>query len=147
MSRTLIIVKPDAFSKKVAGKVVARLEDAGLKPVGAKMIRLSAEQAQEFYAEHKGKEFFEPLISFMSSNPVMVMVWEGEDAIKRARDLMGATNPADAEDGTIRKKWAQDGRHNIIHGSDSKKSAEREIKFFFPNADQMFTWEEKEYRY
>lgn len=131
LERTLIIIKPDAFSKKLVGRVIAELEKAGLKAVGARMVLLNAEQAEGFYAEHKGKDFYAPLIKFMTSNPVMVMVWEGKDAILRARTLMGATNPANAEEGTIRKRWAQDGRHNIIHGSDSKESAEREINFFF----------------
>lgn len=138
LERTLIIIKPDTFSKKLAGKVIAELEEAMLKPVGAKMILLNTEQAKKFYAEHKGKDFYEPLVEFMTSNPVMVIVFEGEDAISRARTLIGATDPADAEEGTIRRRWAQDGRHNIIHGSDSVQSAEREIEFFFPDSQQIF---------
>lgn len=138
LERTLIIIKPDTFSKKLAGKVIAELEEAMLKPVGAKMILLNTEQAKKFYTEHKGKDFYEPLVEFMTSNPVMVIVFEGEDAISRARTLIGATDPADAEEGTIRRRWAQDGRHNIIHGSDSVQSAEREIEFFFPDSQQIF---------
>lgn len=147
LERTLIIIKPDTFSKKLAGKVIAELEEAGLKPVGAKMILLNTEQAKKFYAEHKGKDFYELLVEFMTSNPVMVIVFEGEDAISRARTLMGATDPANAEEGTIRRRWAQDGRHNIIHGSDSVQSAGREIEFFFPDSQHIFPWEDKEYKF
>lgn len=144
--RTLIIIKPDAFSKKITGKIIAVLEDNDLKMVAAKMVRLSPEQAGGFYKEHKGKHFYEPLIDFMCSNPILVMVVEGEDVVSRSRELMGATDPSEAAPGTIRKKWAQDGRHNIIHGSDSLNSASREIGFFFPDTGEIISWEEKEYR-
>ncbi len=144
--KTLIIVKPDAFSKRVVGKVISEFEKADLRILGAEMIWMSLEQAEEFYVEHREKEFYKPLVNFMSSNPVIVMVWEGEDAIKRARSFMGATDPRFAREGTIRKRWAQDGRHNIVHGSDSKKSAEREINFFFGDLKGIYKWHEKEYK-
>ncbi|MFC2091814.1 nucleoside-diphosphate kinase [Elusimicrobiota bacterium] len=144
MEKTLIIIKPDSFSKQIVGQVIGMLEAIDLKPAGAKMIRMDSEKAGRFYVDHKDKHFFGPLVDFMSSNPVMVMVWEGDDAISRARELMGATDPAEAEDGTIRKKWAADGRHNIIHGSDSPGSAEREIAYFF-NDSEIFQWDTKDY--
>ncbi|MFH1414837.1 MAG: nucleoside-diphosphate kinase [Elusimicrobiota bacterium] len=146
MDKTLIIVKPDAFSKSVIGKVISKLEETGLKIMAAKTIWMNNEQAEAFYAEHKGKGFYEPLVVFMSSNPVMVMVWGGDNAVIRARCIIGATDPADADEGTIREQWAQDGRHNIIHGSDSAESAEREIGFFFSDSEDIFKWEGKEYR-
>lgn len=146
IEKTLIIIKPDALSKKVAGKIISELESIDIKPLAAKLICLNNEEAQEFYSEHRGKEFYNPLIKFMTSNPVMVMVWEGVDAITRVRKLLGATNPVEADEGTIRRKWAQDGRHNIIHGSDSIQSAKREIEFFFPNEKDIYYWEEKIYK-
>ena len=146
MEKTLLIIKPDAFSKKVAGGVISRLEKEGYRMAAAKMMWFSKDTANRFYCEHKGKVFYDPLIEFMCSNPVMVMVWEGKSIISGARKLMGATDPAKAETGTIRKDWAANGRHNIIHGSDSKESAEREIKFFFPESADIYSWQEKVYK-
>ncbi len=146
MERTLIIIKPDAFSKKVVGKVISKFEEAGLKLVASKMIKMNTAQAERFYLEHKGKDFYDPLVIFMSSNPVMVIVLEGKDAIKEARLVIGATDPVEAAEGTVRNKWAQDGRHNIIHGSDSEKSAAREIGFFFSDTSEIYEWEEREYK-
>jgi nucleoside-diphosphate kinase len=145
MERTLIIIKPDSLSKKVAGSIISEFEKTGLKLVGTKMVSIDSDKAGEFYAEHKGKDFYEPLVNFMTSNPALVMVWEGEDAITRARTIIGATNPANAEEGTIRQRWGQDGRHNAVHGSDSPASAEREINFFFNGVNEVFNWETKEY--
>jgi nucleoside-diphosphate kinase len=143
--RTLIIVKPDSMSKRVSGKVLNALESSGLQLVACKMLQLSKPSAEDFYGEHKGKEFYEPLVAFMSSNPCLVTVWEGEGAIKKAREVIGATDPAQAKEATIRKMYATDNRHNAVHGSDSIKSAEREIAFFF-NHEEIFPWQEKIYK-
>lgn len=145
MEKTLIIIKPDSLSRGVSGSIIAEFEKDGLKPLAAKIVLMDKEQAQGFYVEHEGKHFYEPLVEFMSSNPAMVMVWGGQDVVARARFIIGATDPANAEEGTIRKQWAQDGRHNAVHGSDSVKSAEREIKFFFTENNGIFEWEKKEY--
>ena len=144
--RTLVIIKPDALSKKVAGRIISEFENAGLKMLGARMILLTPDEAERFYAEHRGKPFYEPLIDFMISNPVMVTVWEGDGAVLRVRELMGVTDPARAAEGTIRKRWAQDGRHNAVHGSNSLESARREINFFFPEGKDIFQWDKKEYK-
>jgi nucleoside-diphosphate kinase len=145
MERTLIIIKPDALSKRLVGKIIAELEKTSLRMVAAKMMILTEEQAGEFYREHREKPFYKPLLQFLGSNPVLVMVWKGDDAVGLSRKLIGATDPVNADEGTIRKMWAQDGRHNIIHGSDSNESAEREINFFFPGLQDIFNWEYKEY--
>ena len=135
MERTLSIIKPDATSRNITGKINAMIEDAGLKIVAQKMIRLSPEQAEGFYAEHKGKSFFDNLVQFMSSAPIIVQVLEAGDAIARYRKIMGATNPAVAEEGTIRKTFALSIDKNSVHGSDSPESAAREISFFFSRID------------
>jgi nucleoside-diphosphate kinase len=129
--RTLSIIKPDAVAKNVVGKIYTRFEDAGLKIVAAKMLQLSQEQAEGFYAEHKERPFFKDLVSFMTSGPVMVQVLEGENAVSVNRDLMGATNPKEAAPGTIRADFASSIDANAVHGSDSTKSAEREVAYFF----------------
>ncbi len=131
VERTLSIVKPDAVAKSVIGKIYTRFEDAGLKIVAAKMMQLSEEKAQGFYAEHKERPFFGELVEFMTSGPVVVQVLEGDNAIALNRDLMGATNPADAAEGTIRKDFAENVGCNAVHGSDSPASAAREIEYFF----------------
>lgn len=133
--RTLSIVKPDAVAKNVIGEIYSRFEKAGLKIVGAKMLRLSREQAEGFYAEHKGRPFFPALVDFMTSGPVTVQVLEGEGAIAKNRELMGATNPKEAEAGTIRADFAESIDANAVHGSDSPASAEREIAFFFSQSE------------
>ena len=129
--RTLSIIKPDAVAKNVIGKIYSRFESNGLKIVAAKMAHLSREQAEGFYAEHKGRPFFNDLVDFMTSGPVTVQVLEGEGAIAKNRDLMGATNPQEAEAGTIRADFAQSIDANAVHGSDSAASAEREVAYFF----------------
>ncbi|MCL1478683.1 nucleoside-diphosphate kinase [Marinobacter sp. M3C] len=129
--RTLSIIKPDAVAKNVIGKIISRFEDAELHVVAAKMMHLSQEQAEGFYAEHKERPFFNDLVAFMTSGPVVVQALEGEGAILKNRDLMGATNPKDAEAGTIRADFASSIDANAVHGSDSAASAEREIAYFF----------------
>ena len=131
MERTLSIIKPDATTRNITGKVNAMIEEAGLKIVAQKLIRLTARQAEEFYAEHKDKAFFTSLVDFMTSAPVVVQVLEGDDAVARYRKIMGATNPAVAEVGTIRKTFSPSIDKNTVHGSDSAESAKREINFFF----------------
>ncbi|MCK0715990.1 MULTISPECIES: nucleoside-diphosphate kinase [Chromohalobacter] len=129
--RTLSIIKPDAVAKNVIGEIESRFEKAGLKIVAAKMLQLSQAQAEGFYAEHKERSFFGDLVGFMTSGPVIVQVLEGDNAIAANRDLMGATNPKEAEAGTIRADFAQSIDANAVHGSDSPESAEREIAYFF----------------
>lgn len=131
VERTLSIIKPDAVAKNVIGQIYSRFEDAGLKIVAAKMLHLSQEQAEGFYAEHKERPFFAPLVEFMTSGPVVVQVLEGEDAIVRNRDLMGATDPQQAAAGTIRADFANSIEANAVHGSDSATSAAREVAYFF----------------
>jgi len=134
--RTLSIIKPDAFAKNVVGEIYSRFERAGLRIVAAKRLKLSDDLAGGFYAEHRDRPFFADLIKFMTSGPVMVQVLEGEDAVVKNRDLMGATNPAEAEAGTIRADYAESIDANAVHGSDSQDSAEREIEYFF-NSDEI----------
>ncbi|MDX1319841.1 MAG: nucleoside-diphosphate kinase [Oceanospirillum sp.] len=136
VERTLSIIKPDAVAKNVVGQIIARFENAGLQVVAAKMIHLSQEQAEGFYAEHKERPFFGDLVAFMTSGPVVVQVLEGENAILANRDLMGATNPQEAAEGTIRRDFAESIDANAVHGSDSAASAEREVAYFF-NADEI----------
>lgn len=129
--RTLSIIKPDAVQKNAIGDILRRFESAGLKIVAAKLISLSKAEAQGFYAVHKERPFFDSLTTFMSSGPVLVSVLEGEDAIQTNRRLMGATDPAKAEAGTIRKDWATDVEKNAAHGSDGPDTAKWEITYFF----------------
>ncbi|WP_028304679.1 nucleoside-diphosphate kinase [Oceanospirillum maris] len=131
VERTLSIIKPDAVAKNVVGQIIARFENAGLQVVAAKMIQLTQEQAEGFYAEHKERPFFGDLVSFMTSGPVVVQALEGENAILTNRDLMGATNPKEAAEGTIRCDFAESIDANAVHGSDSAASAEREVAYFF----------------
>jgi len=131
IERTLSIIKPDAVAKNVIGEIIARFEKAGLNIVGAKLMQLSEEKAGGFYAEHKERPFFGDLVGFMTSGPVVVQILEGENAIAMNRDLMGATNPAEADAGTIRADFAETIDANAVHGSDSPASAEREIAYFF----------------
>lgn len=133
--RTLSIIKPDAVAKNVVGEIISRFEKDGLTVVAAKMAHLSREQAEGFYAEHNGRPFFNDLVAFMISGPVVVQVLEGENAIARNRELMGATNPQEAEAGTIRADFAETIDANAVHGSDSPASAEREVKYFFDDSE------------
>jgi len=131
VERTISIIKPDAVAKNVIGEIYARFEKAGLRIIAAHMEHLSAEKAGEFYAVHRERPFYNDLISFMTSGPVMVQVLEGEDAIAKNREVMGATNPADAAPGTIRADFAQTVDENAVHGSDGPDTARAEIAFFF----------------
>ena len=135
MEQTLSIIKPDATTRNITGQINAMIENAGLKIVAQKMVKLSKEQAQKFYAEHQGKGFFENLVTFMSSAPIIVQVLEGENAISSYRKIMGATNPDVAEEGTIRKTFALSIDKNSVHGSDSPESAAREIAVFFTSIE------------
>ena len=130
--RTLSIIKPDAVAKNVVGQILARFEGAGLKIVAARMMQLSKADAEAFYAVHKARPFFNDLVSFMISGPVMVQVLEGEGAILKNRDLMGATDPKKADKGTIRADFADSIDANAVHGSDAAETAANEIAFFFP---------------
>lgn len=133
IERTLSIIKPDAVSKNVIGEIMSRFESNGLQIIGAKMMQLTKEQAQSFYAVHKERPFFGDLVSFMISGPVMVLALEGENAVMLNRDLMGATNPKEAAPGTIRADFADSIDANAVHGSDSLENAKLEIQFFFNN--------------
>ena len=132
IQRTLSIIKPDAVAKNVIGRILQRFEDAGLKIVAARMMHLSAREAAQFYAVHEGKPFFQGLGDFMSSGPVLVQVLEGEDAIAKNRELMGATDPKKAAPGTIRADFADSIDANAVHGSDAPETAAVEVAFFFP---------------
>ncbi len=131
VEQTLSIIKPDAVAKNAIGEIVSRFEKGGLQVVASRMVHLSEKEAQGFYAEHEGKPFYEDLVVFMTSGPVIVQVLKGEDAIMKNRELMGATNPKEADPGTIRADFASSIDANAVHGSDSPKSAVREIGYFF----------------
>ena len=131
VTRTFSIIKPDATKRNLTGAVTKKLEEAGLRVVASKRIRMTREQAEGFYAVHSERPFFGELCEFMMSEPVVVQVLEGEDAVKRNRDIMGATNPAEAAEGTIRKEYALSIGENSVHGSDSDENAAIEIAFFF----------------
>ncbi|MFL6735973.1 MAG: nucleoside-diphosphate kinase [Sphingomonas sp.] len=134
VTRTFSIIKPDATRRNLTGAITKMLEDAGLRVVASKRIRMSREQAEGFYAVHKERPFYNDLCAFMTSGPAVVQVLEGEDAVKQNRDVMGATNPADAAEGTIRRTFAESIEANCVHGSDSDENAKIEIDFFFePN--------------
>ncbi|GAB6072866.1 nucleoside-diphosphate kinase [Venenivibrio stagnispumantis] len=131
VERTLVLAKPDAVRKNVVGKIIARFEDEGFKLVALKKLKLTKEQAGQFYIVHKERPFYDELCEFMSSGPIVAMVWEGENAIARVRAIMGATDPAKAEEGTLRKLYGSNVGENAVHGSDSVESANYEIPFFF----------------
>lgn len=131
IEKTLSIIKPDAVAKNLIGEIISRLEKGGLRVAAAKMLRLSKNQAEQFYAVHKARPFYNALVNFMSSGPVLVQVLEGENAIALNRQIMGATNPKEAEAGTIRAEFADSIDHNVVHGSDSPENAKIEIAFFF----------------
>jgi len=134
-TRTFSIIKPDATRRNLTGAVTKALEDAGLRVIASKRIRMTRDQAEGFYAVHKERPFYNDLCTFMTSGPVVVQVLEGEDAVKLNRDVMGATNPADAAEGTIRKLYAESIEANSVHGSDSDENAAIEIAFFFSDGE------------
>ncbi|PCI87342.1 MAG: nucleoside-diphosphate kinase [Hyphomicrobiales bacterium] len=135
VQRTFSIIKPDATKRNLTGKIITKFEDAGLRIVASKRIKMTKAQAEGFYGEHSERPFFGELVEFMMSEPVVVQVLEGENAIAKNREVMGATNPSDADAGTIRKEFALSIGENSVHGSDSPESAAREIKFFFEDAE------------
>jgi len=131
LERTFSIIKPDATRRNLTGKIITKFEDAGLRVVASKRIHLSKDQAESFYGVHKERPFFNDLVAFMISGPVVVQVLEGENAVAKNREVMGATNPADADAGTIRKEFAESIEANSVHGSDAPETAKEEIVFFF----------------
>jgi len=139
MERTLSIVKPDGVQKHLIGEVIKRFEGRGLKVIAVKMISMSIKEAGGFYAVHRGKPFFESLTTFMSSGPCVVMVLEGEGAISKTRELMGATDPKQAKEGTLRNEFAANIEKNVVHGSDAPETAAFEMKYFF-NSLEMFEY-------
>ena len=139
--RTLSLIKPDGLEKGVLGKIVARFEERGLKPVAMKLLRLTDAQAEGFYAVHSQRPFFRSLIQFMTSGPILAMVLEGENAVALNREIMGATDPAKAAAGTLRKDFATDVEKNTVHGSDSPENAAIEIDYFFSHLEvQQYSW-------
>ncbi|RUO42973.1 nucleoside-diphosphate kinase [Aliidiomarina taiwanensis] len=135
LERTLSIIKPDGVAKNVVGAIINRFETAGLRVVGQKMMHLSKEKAEGFYAEHSERPFFGALVEFMTSGPIVVMVLEGEDAVRKNREIMGATNPQEAAAGTLRADYADTIDENAVHGSDAVESAAREIAYFFSDEE------------
>lgn len=135
LERTLSIIKPDAVERNLIGRILSRFEENGFQIVAMKMLRLNQAQAEGFYAEHQGKEFFTPLVEYMMSAPIVVLVLEKENAVKDYRTLIGTTNPETAAEGTIRKELAESQRRNSVHGSDSVESAAREIAYFFVESE------------
>lgn len=131
VERTLVMIKPDGVERNLIGKVISIFEERGLRVVALKKTRLTKDQAKAFYIVHKDRPFYEDLTTYMSSGPIVAMVLEGENAIKRVREIMGATDPKEAQEGTIRKLFALDKEKNTVHGSDSPESANKEIPFFF----------------
>jgi len=128
---TCVIVKPDGVGRRVVGKVLARFEEEGFKLLAARMVRPTPALMEEFYKEHKGKPFFPPFLKFVTSGPIVVTAWQGEGVIARVRQIIGATNSAEAAPGTLRKAWGTDNRRNLVHASDSPASAARETAYFF----------------
>ena len=145
MERTCVLVKPDGVCRNLVGTVLARFAQAGLHLRGLKMLKLSSTLAEAFYKEHQGKPFYEPLVRFMTSAPIVATVWEGPGAIAKARAAMGATNSTEAAAGTIRKEFGTNNRYNMVHGSDSGSSAEREIGFFF-KPEELHTYQENDWK-
>ena len=134
MDRTLILVKPDAFARNLTGEIIARFERKGLRIAALRYMTLDQQTAEQHYAEHQGKSFFEELVSFISSGPLVAMILEGREAVKAARQVIGATNPLEAVSGSIRGDFAIEVGQNMVHGSDSPESAEREANLFFPQS-------------
>ena len=144
VERTCTLIKPDGVGKHLIGTIIERFEKAGLQLVGLKMLRLSRADAERFYGEHKGQVFYGPLVQFMISAPIVAAIWQGPAAIKQARALMGSTNSPEAQPGTLRKQFGVDNRRNLVHGSDSSTSAEREIAFFF-KPEELYTYQDTDW--
>jgi nucleoside-diphosphate kinase len=142
--RTLSIIKPDGVEKGIIGKIISRFESNGLKPIAIRLAHLSRREAEGFYAVHRARPFFADLVTFMTSGPVVLMVLEGENAVLANRDIMGATDPKKAADGTIRKDFATDIEKNTVHGSDSTENARIEVSYFFPEVQvHAYEWRKK----
>jgi|SRR5690625_772513 len=146
MEKTFLMVKPDGVQRNLIGEIIKRFETKGFKLVGAKFMMISNELAKKHYGEHEGKPFFENLVDFITSGPVFAMVWEGKEIIKTARDMIGSTNPLEAENGSIRGDFGMVVHKNIIHGSDSSESALREINLFFNN-DEVVTYTKQDHQW
>ena len=140
IEQTLSIIKPDATKRNLTGKINSKLEDSGLKIIAQKRILLSKTQAEDFYKVHQERPFYNDLVKFMISGPVVVQVLEGENAVSKNREIMGATNPDEANDGTIRKEFAKSLSQNAVHGSDSDENAQKEIAFFFSDSELLSSW-------
>lgn len=140
VERTFLMLKPDTVQRGLVGEIIARLEKKGLKLVALKLLQVKRELAEEHYKEHKGKAFFEPTVEYIMSSPVVAMVWEGKNVVSLAREMMGATNPANASPGSIRGAYAMDISRNVIHGSDSVESANREISLYF-SPEEIVTYQ------
>ena len=141
LERTFVAVKPDGVQRGIVGEVISRFERRGLKLIGLKLIQVSPDTAEKHYGEHKGKPFYEGLVNFITSGPVVAMVWEGKNSIALARNVIGATNPANAAPGSIRGDLAVDIGRNIVHGSDGPESAEREVAIFFNHSELLSDWQ------
>jgi nucleoside-diphosphate kinase len=142
--RTLSLIKPDGLEKGILGKLIGRFEERGLKPVAMRLLRLTPQEAEGFYAVHRQRPFFKSLVEFMTSGPILAMVLEGDEAVSRNREIMGATDPAKASAGTIRKDFATDVEKNTVHGSDSAENAAVEIGYFFNSLElQSYDWKSK----
>jgi nucleoside-diphosphate kinase len=142
--RTLSIIKPDGVEKGIIGRIISRFESNGLKPIALRLAHLSKREAEGFYAVHKARPFFNDLVTFMTSGPVVLMVLEGESAVLKNREIMGATDPKKAAEGTIRKDFATDIEKNTVHGSDSPENARTEVSYFFPEVQvHAYDWKKK----
>ena len=141
MQQTFLAIKSDGVQRGLIGKIISKLEEKGFKLVGMKLMKVSNELAQKHYGEHKDKPFFKGLVSFITSGPIVAMVWEGKDIVSSLRKMMGKTNPSDADLGTIRGDFAVDIGRNVVHGSDSEESAKREIALFFKN-EELISWQQ-----
>ena len=141
MQQTFLAIKPDGVQRGLIGKIISRLEEKGFKLAGMKLMKVSNELAEKHYGEHKDKPFFKGLVSFITSGPIVAMVWEGKNIVSSLRKMMGKTNPLDADLGTIRGDFAVDIGKNVVHGSDSEESAKREIALFFKN-EELISWQQ-----
>lgn len=146
MERTFLAIKPDAVQRGLVGEIIGRFEAKGFKLIGLKLMQVSRETAENHYGEHKGKPFFDGLVSFITSSPIVAMAWEGKGVVLTARKMMGATNPQNAEPGTIRGDFAVDMGMNVVHGSDSPESAERELGIFF-KPEELVSWDRSNERW